>query len=292
MTPFRTVIKPNQQWQGQMIHFDPDASPEAWAHYQIYYADSFWDDYTIASPTFFTNVFNVKIPKVTRGEWNEQTGKWYNYVNHHGVRNNRLFAISMPDDVVISKTNGKTFYSARLRLSGETDFNFNMRQFHFLNSLLLMDEGKVERDEYLSLLKKCSEMHHTLANFSLMQSMGNLQRFKGSRCNDRLDQFIYYLHTYYETDENERGNREIATNASDANRPYLQSYLNRFKDIYDYCEKVYFISDKKFVERLIENGALPIRTANDGIRYMQLAITFWEKKEMYFHRSTICSSCN
>lgn len=40
--------------------------------------------------------------------------------------------------------------------------------------------------------------------FSLMQSVGNMQGFKGKYCEDRLDKFLFYLNCYYETEVDKR----------------------------------------------------------------------------------------
>ena len=53
-----------------------------------------------------------------------------------------------------------------------------------------------EKDNASQQLSKCKDMHHTLLNFSLMQAIGNMQRFKGIK-GDRLDVFIYELDKYY-----------------------------------------------------------------------------------------------
>ena len=134
-------------------------------------------------------------------------------------------------------------------------------------------------------------MHHTLTNFSLMLSTGNMQGFKGLICDDRLDRFIYFLERYYT--EPDKQNTHIASFATENNRPALINYLNSFEDVYDYCQKIYFISDEKLIKKLINSGKQPITGAIDEngneispeqrvIEYMELAIEFWEAKAAYF----------
>lgn len=55
--------------------------------------------------------------------------------------------------------------------------------------------------------------------------------------------------------------------------------MNSFIDIYDYCNKIYLLDEKKFVDRIIYEGKLQIKTPDDVKRYMLLALDFWDKKE-------------
>ena len=123
-------------------------------------------------------------------------------------------------------------------------------------------------------------MHHTLLNFSLMQSIGNMQKFKGSNRFDRLDTFVSVLHNYFCGISN-----EILRCASLSNEPSLKSFLTGFKSIYDYCKTFYFIDNKEFIDELIRQGNMPITNINELVRYMNLAEKFWMLKEFYFKKA-------
>ena len=54
----------------------------------------------------------------------------------------------------------------------------------------------------------------------------------------------------------------------------LYKFLDSFKNIYEYCNLFYDI-EKDFVDRMIEEGKMPILTSEDLSRYMNLAEEFW-----------------
>lgn len=169
--------------------------------------------------------------------------------------------------------NGITYIEATYRYGGECDFNFNEKKYSKFKEIIDENADALER------LKRCKENHHTLLNFSLMQSLGNMQSFKGADPFDRLDIFIYKLDKYLSGNSN-----EIINFSSKSNRPYLISYLNEFKNIYEYCETIYFIDSEEFVNRIIMQGDLPIKNCSDVIRYMNLAEEFWSRKQSAFEK--------
>lgn len=119
-----------------------------------------------------------------------------------------------------------------------------------------------------------------------MQTKGNMQGFKGSCLNngvyaslDRADTLVSYLASYYQLQERQKDTSYILVNAG-ANKKTLKNYLDSFDGIYNYCNKIYFIEDKVFVDRMIEEGCLCVNTGKDVIRYMLLALEFWDRKEV------------
>jgi len=101
--------------------------------------------------------------------------------------------------------------------------------------------------------------------------------FSGSmhqKCYDRLDTFLYCLEQYF------KGKSKLVfCCCSEVNESCLKNYLGIFNDIYDYCRKIYFITDDELIRKLLENGGRPINNAADARRYMDLAIEFWEYKK-------------
>ena len=153
-----------------------------------------------------------------------------------------------------------------------------------------MNSSTKESEEQL---EKCCSMHHDKLNFSVMLATGNMNDFKGTvyfdgskiKCEkkrwehksayDRLDTFVYCLNEYF-INKNEL----IFSWSTQCNKSCLQEYLATFSnDIYDYCRKIYFIDNRKFVKRLIENGSKPINNSVDLKQYMDLAIEYWKIKE-------------
>ena len=178
-----------------------------------------------------------------------------------------------------------------LRLRGETDFNFNDKKCERYEKIINKIKDEETKSNALSLLKECKKMHHSLLNFSLMQSVGKMQEVKSKGLKiryyyeqlDRLDTFIYYLDDY-------KKDESLILNCAYANKKCLKDYLDKFKDVYDYCEKIYFIKIEKnkrnteedLIQKLIKSGRKALDSCERVIEYMNLAIEFWGKKKEYF----------
>jgi hypothetical protein len=167
-------------------------------------------------------------------------------------------------------------------LGGDTDFNFKKdsetRANNYKKFKEILKQGNANSEEFAKL-KLCNRHHHTLVNFSLMARTGGMNSTKGITKYDRFDLFISKLDSFYlETD---------TSIISRKNGEYLANFLDTFEDIYEYFKVFYFIDDKKFVDRIIEEGKQPITNAEDVIRYMNLALAYWHKKEEYFNKYSI-----
>ena len=252
-----------QSWNGEIIDFDPDSSPKAWEHYKQYYAFS---NYNFGNLFFYNYYKDIGDPCGYKSN-----GKWLNYVNKPKGKNNRLYSLGKNTIIV------NDFCEAADRLGGETDFNFNEQKVKLFTDIIKSDQNALNKQDALEQLERCANNHHTLLNFSLMQSMGNLQGHKGLNRFDRFDVFIYDLDRYF------RGvSSEILNSSSDDNRRYLIAFLNQYIDIYAYMQKTYFIKNISLINKIIEQGAMPIEEAKDVVRYMSLAEEFWNEKEFYY----------
>lgn len=260
-----TKIQSKQIWNGEHLYFDPDSSPAAWEHYKQCYCSQFFSAYLIDSPILLT----YECPY---------------YISKPQKEGNRLFAL-IKDASSQKDKDGNIRFSPCLRLGGETDFNFGDKNYKFLKELLIRDNEQ----EYISKLEKCREQHHCLINFSLMQAVGKMQRFKGSRCGngcyDRLDKFIYYLRKFFDTARSKRGETDIIRYATESNKEYLLTFLNLFDCLEHYCSHIYFIDDKNLISDMEENGKIEITNAADVKRYIDLAFRFWESKVFHFSKS-------
>lgn len=276
---FEEKMVSKQGWTGNLC-FDPDSSPKAWEHYKKYYSNDFW-----TTKYDFEKIHFFELAKDGGGM----------YADCPIEKHNRLVAIEIGSKTV---KNGKGFegidyYNAVLRLGGETDFNFKEESKYivFLNKL----KNSYKDDElakYKKTLETCKAKHHTLVNFSLMQVVGNIQNFKSkglclkngkNEWLDRLDTFVYKLDEYYKCKEDDRKNTEIIMFANEPNRDSLREYLNTFAEIYDYCKKVYFIEDRNLVNKIINEGKKEIKSGEDLVRYMTLALDFWNEKQKCFN---------
>lgn len=261
------------------VQYDPDSSPAAWQHYQQFYSyNKYLSTNYDFQKLFFYNYYDTVGLKA--GYFDRVDRKWFNYVNKPLTNisdYNRLFVLQKGTK---TKTVENTeFIMATNRLGGDCDFNFNEKKYKAFRDLIKNDATSPESNkrETYKKLEHCRDMHHTLLNFSLIQAIGNLQKFKGSNRFDRLDTFIYELDKYYRGISN-----AILHFSSPNNEPALISFLNDFKDIYEYCATFYFISDKQFIDEIIKQGSMPITNTIELIRYMNLAEEFWDNKEFEF----------
>lgn len=270
-----TKIAARQLWNEQIINFDPDSSPAAWEHYKKYYIKNghvILGNYNFKKLNFYNYYRNI----------GDESGifknnEWKNYINcpsNNKKRYNRLFALS--NTTKTECKNSKEYCCASSRLGGECDFNFNCKKQTLFKAMICGDNAAEKK------LEKCNANHHTLINFSLMQGMGNMQSVKGNDKHDRLDVFVHQLSLYFSREQS-----NIMTCTSGKNKDALISYLNNFNNIYDYMEKVYFIKNETFIDKIIEQGQLPMNTCDDVVRYMDLANEFWSEKEYYFNQQVI-----
>lgn len=244
LDPLRKEIKTKQLG----IDYDPDSSPKAFEHYKRVYTT---ESCTLMDEFDWLNVD-------TRNHLLNE-----NYENAF----ERLYIKTKNDAIKL----GDSFL-----LGGETDFNFNEQKSIYLMQIL---KQKKVRHKDVEKLQFCQNNYHSVVNFSLMPATGAMGNFKGSEKFDRLDCFICSLNEFYTN-----GNYRVLTEAKGKNKEYLLNYLNFFDDIYDYCRKIYFIEDREFVDRIIENGQKPLESREDVVRYMNLAIEYWNRKEQYFKK--------
>jgi hypothetical protein len=222
--------------------YEPDSSPLAWEHYKWVYTSKHWP---LITEFDLTNIATYS--------------DLYGYEKKN-VKYTRLLAgIKQTSPYSIE---GKLW--SKFTLGGECDFNFNNKKVTQFKKIL------GESNEFLEY---CSGKHHTLLNFSIMAATGGMNNFKGSNPFDRLDTFVYHLNQYFTV------NAQLIFSDSGRNMEPLRNFLDTFDDVYDYCKKIYFINDKKFVERIIYEGKMPLEKPEDVIRYMKLAKDFWSKKQ-------------
>ena len=270
-------IKNKQKWNNKDMYFQPDSSPDAWDYYKkVYCKAEFAKDYNFDSLHFYNSYKTIGLKGAAKiGE------EWANFVDKPLENENRLYALKRNTKMI--EKDGNTFFLACCRLGGECDFNFNKKKMNLFRELIENDSyvSTERKDEADGLLKICEEGHHKLFNFSLMESMGNLQGFKGANRFDRLDTFVYELNLYYKGLSN-----RIIIAANEITRAGLIAFLNKFKDVYHYCKEIYLIEDKEFIEKIIQNGSNPITNTSELIQYMNFALEFWKQKKEYF-----CHKC-
>lgn len=166
-----------------------------------------------------------------------------------------------------------TSISEKINFSGDTDFNFTLG---FAHSRLECYEKLIETSNnpkmYSDKLNLLKQLTYSIVNISIIPRTGNLQSVKQGIGNDRLDTFIWALDEYY------NGNSNLLLNHSSfENIKLLQSYLNMFGNIDNYCNAIYHINDS-LVHEMITLGKQTIDSPEKVIRLMDLAIEFWHQK--------------
>lgn len=169
--------------------------------------------------------------------------------------------------------------ASRLLFSGDTDFNFTKGFAHsrLENYRKWLSDVPKFRDMYQNHLTIMEDLTYSVVNISLMPQSGNLQGVKQGVGNDRMDTFIWALTAYYEGSAN-----VLFNHASYENTEALEDYLSMFENVYDYCQTVYHIN-ASLVDDLAASGACPIRTPEEILRFMTLAIRFWRQKSSFLH---------
>lgn len=262
-----------QKHDAQIVKFDPDSSPEAWEHFKkVYSNNKFLNNNYDFSNLCFYNRFEYFGLKKGQYWWLSR----YKYLNKPLCsKYNRLFIFKKSADKRCF--NNVEYIAASYRLSGDCDFNFNNDKLALFHKLVYCDKTASDKEKQSAKLQldRCHNMHHRLLNFSLMQSIGGLQIFKGKNL-DRLDSFVLALDNYY------RGVSNDILEEARGNIQALEIFLDGIKDVYNYCKIFYFIEDKNFVDELISQGGKPISNVKELIRYMNLSESYWTKKEFYF----------
>lgn len=242
MTKEFKVLKPAE------IEYDPDASLDTWdnCYKKIYKIDD-WD---------FWGKFDYNNLKST----NNKFPRFYS-------------------SIIINGKYKQFNKYPKFKMSGDTDFNFgkfkgSKLKYEKFEELLKRDYKGEELNKYLDMLEQCYNSYHNKENFSFMPITGGLQLIKGNYEYDRPDVMIYKLSEYYK-----QGILSVLTNSRYSNKEALETYLNLFNDIYDYCSKIYLIKDHKFVDKIIEQGKQSIDSGRKVVRYMELAEEFWGNKK-------------
>ena len=221
--------------------------------------------------------------------------RWKYFKNRYPKMNIQLNEISYDKN-----GRGKWQYKS-IEISGDCFFNFNEKK--------LTEFKKITCDEHLTRrLNRCAKRHYSNENCVLMPVTGGMNNVKGKiyysnnrfvvagkgshskKAYDRPDTFLWYLYMFYSQrnrifdllSAGEYLENSIFKEAMQSfNYVPLYRFLENFNDIYDYC-KIFYGIEKAFVDRMIQEGKMPILTSEDLNRYIDLAEDFWNiQKEIY-----------
>lgn len=259
------------------IYYDPDSSPETWKKvYKKLYGNS----------KKLNNIFDFKdFEKLSIKQTNKDKKTAISFI--------RLLAEAKNN---INKC-------ATYTIGGDTDFNFNfgsnLEEYCLKNNI---------NNETKQRIKKMLNKKYCYNNFSLMLTTGgingNFQGIKSGsikfKVTDNICVFINLLYEkFYKYDINSKYRKEDNIIFKDAKpgvykdvikneqgkidvKLNMCSYLNEFTDIYDYCDEIYKIKDKKFVDKIIEFANKKYDDYNVGINeFFEIIEKMWEYKEKY-----------
>ena len=115
---------------------------------------------------------------------------------------------------------------------------------------------------------------HCFPNFSLMPCTGGMNDAKGTK---PFVSFIKVVDDYYKDQDIKKIYREVGRRFKDPTKQQemikcrqecLRDFMNLIgKDVYDYCRKMYFISERQFVDEILK--------ANNDDAIMD---NYWEKR--------------
>ena len=161
---------------------------------------------------------------------------------------------------------------------------------HSYSSIYTCELNKKEM--CLRLLAFCKKIYFSKYNLSLLPVTGGLNKLKGSlffddngsikyseeiqsgKQLDWFDTFIFVVNEYYK--DKKKDTLLLSCSKNKPNEPCLIAFLEIFKNVYDFCNKLYQVNDKKLIDMLIKNGEKDIITIDDVERYCLLALIFWE----------------
>jgi hypothetical protein len=174
-----------------------------------------------------------------------------------------------------------------IKVGGDIDFNFKMSHVRYFQDVVVNGNSEMtteEKKNLSNLILRYNNLTYTPRNISLLPVTGGLNNIKKSLGNDRLDTFLFTLKLYYD-----KGYSSLILSASAGsnppfikNRNMLKEFLDSFGNIYNYCEKMYHIRDKDFVDMLCASGSKPIDTAERVKDYLGIADRVWFNKEEFY----------
>lgn len=178
-----------------------------------------------------------------------------------------------------------------IEISGDIDNNFKMNKLHYWFDMIDNDSkcDQENKDRVKDKLVFLHEITYHPDNISIMPVSGGMNNIKADLGFDRIDTFLYCLQQYY------NGLDSIFLNHGFPRMPYthprndLKKFLDSFGEgeegLYNYCQKVYHVSDKEFVKRLCESGKKAILNTEDIDDYLNLVIIFMARKAEYYKNS-------
>ena len=222
-------------------------------------------------------------------EYDASKERWKYYKSRY----NKMMNIQLNEVCYDKNGRGKWKFKS-IELSGDCFFNFNDKKIAAFKKISC-DECLMER------LNNCALRHHSEENCVLMPVTGGMNNVKGKiyyrgngfavfgkgrppkNAYDRPDTFLWYLAEFYSQrkysfDLLSAGeylcNSVFKESLQSFNYGSLYQFLDSFENIYEYCKLFYGI-EKDFVDRMIDEGKMPILTSEDLNRYMNLAEEFW-----------------
>lgn len=178
--------------------------------------------------------------------------------------------------------------SEQMYFSGDIIFNFfdsskrgkrriytEMKKILDIERNNTSDKNKINYlNDIESLLDKCKHRTESKENVSILPSTGSLQLVKQAVGRDRFDTFLWCINEHY------NGNSLLFNHCAAAFIPKLESFLNLFTNVYEFCYCIYNLDcdDDKLIDSLVTSGGLPINNSQRVLEFVTLANKFWHRR--------------
>lgn len=137
------------------------------------------------------------------------------------------------------------------------------------------DKSKLDELDYIeTLLEDCKKRTESKENVSILPSTGGLQLVKQAVGRDRFDTFLCCI------DEHYKGNSLLFNHCAAAHIPKLESFLNLFNNVYEFCYCIYNLDcdDNTLIDSLVASGRRPINNSSRVFEIVTLANKFWHRR--------------
>lgn len=187
---------------------------------------------------------------------------------YRGKKSKRMY---FSGDIVFNFHNDPPGKSGKRRLYTEM---YNLLQIKKENN----DSGLTYEElcDIEDMLIEANKRTERKSNVSIMPCTGSLQTIKQAIGRDRLDTFVWCLDEHYQY-----GKTVLYNHCAAAYMETLNSFLELFDSVEEYCECIYNISPE-LTRKLVLSGSKPIDSPQRIREYIILANQFWHERIVYF----------
>lgn len=159
--------------------------------------------------------------------------------------------------------------NCEIEMAGDVAFNFNEKKLKKYEQIYKKEEVTFD------VLQNLNDSN-SICNYIILPTTGGMNNTKQAIGNDRFDTFIWALALYYTGCKTLILDNGSTPGMSFDNRKALEIFLDKFSGVYDYCEIMLNLVDKKYIDKLIKSGPYAIDSVERINEYIDLAKKFWD----------------